>query len=122
MYPVIDTWDPIDKYIELDEGQSTTFTCIYTASTNSSVTITTWKFYENFLSNSSHYTITTRYDDPLNINHVKSILRLSDVVNGNTGSYTCQCGYNPSVINVNSNINSNTVTFSLKVDAHSGGH
>ena len=122
MYPVIDTWDPIDKYIELDEGQSTTFTCIYTASTNSSVTITTWKFYEMSLQiNSSHYTDITKYDSSL----VISILKLSNVTTNDTGNYTCQCGYNPSVINVNSDvnkINSNTVTFSLKVIAPQGGH
>ena len=50
MEPVIDTWDPKlnEKCIELDEGQSTIFTCIYNASTNPNVTIPTWKFNESF--------------------------------------------------------------------------
>ena len=80
---------PSRKCVELYEGQSTKFTCIYIASTNSSVTITTWTYNDETLQhNISHYTMLTEYGtDPINVNHVSSRLVFSNVTADNR-SYT----------------------------------
>ena len=63
-------------------------------------------------SNSSHYTITTRYIP--DANKVQSTLRLSNVIPDNDGIYVCQCVYNSSIIE---GIVTKTANFCLKVNA-----
>ena len=86
-------------------------------STNSSVTITTWTCNgETLQHNTSHYTMLTEYGtDPINTNHVSSRLVFSNVIANNTGTYTCQCGYNRNIISNNQDIAivSNTISFCL---------
>ena len=122
--PTLHKWltDPSSKCVELHEAQSTEFTCIYIASTNPNVTITTWKYNDKPLRrNSSHYTMITIYGtDPINAHHVSSRLIFSNVTVDNTGTYTCQCGYNQNVIiNHDQDIVSNTTSFCLKVNTTS---
>jgi len=122
IYPTIDRWYPNnDKGIEHDEGQSTEFTCVYNASTDPSVTITSWIFNENRLThNTSHYSITTQYGaDPANINHVKSTLKLSKVVPDDSGTYVCQLAYNSQIIYDKKEVSSST-SFCLRVNPHKG--
>ena len=122
VHPVLHKWHPpSSKCVELYEGQSTDFTCIYTASPNSSVTITTWTYNDETLPhNTSHYTMLTEYGtDPINANHVSSSLVFSNVIANNTGTYSCQCGYNQNIISNNQEIVSNTTSFCLKVNATS---
>ena len=106
--------------IELNEGQSTEFTCIYHASADPNVTITTWKFNEELLeqNNSSHYTVVTKYGiDPLHRNSVLSRLILSNLKPDNAGIYTCQCVYSSNVyVNGKDNIGSEAASFCVKVD------
>ena len=106
--------------MEVDEGQSVEFTCVYNASTNPNVTITTWKFDADFLKhNSSHYTLTTRYgNDPINVNHVLSKLLLSDVIPDNAGTYVCQCSYSQIIYNKNNHVTSGANSFCLNVKPH----
>ena len=117
--PTLHKWvpDPSSKCVELHEGQSTEFICIYTASTNPNITVTTWKYNgEPLQHNSSHYTMITIYGtDPINANHVSSRLVFSNVTTDNNGTYTCQCGYK--IINHNQDIVFNTTIFCLKVNA-----
>ena len=118
VHPTLDKTFPIanDQCIELSEGQSTEFTCIYNASTNPSVTITTWRFNGKLLEhNSSHYTIITQYN---NSNRVLSRLTLLSVSHDNTGTYTCQCAFNSSV--VDKEVVSEAANFCLNVK--SGQH
>ena len=119
VYPALDKWipGPNNQCIELTEGQSTEFTCIYTASTNPYVTNTTWKFNGELLKhNSSHYTMITQYGNgPINLNRVLSRITLSNVVPDNAGTYACQCGYNSSVINEKENVVSEAANFCLRV-------
>ena len=86
---VVNPWPTLvsqlpSQYVELNEGEAINLTCIYHASTNPNVTITTWKFNEEILDhNSSHYTVITNYggsDDPLYHNRVSSRLIISDVI------------------------------------------
>ena len=120
MYPALDKRIPSlsNHCVELSEGQSTEFTCVYNASTNQSVTITTWKFNEELLKhNSSHCTMITQYgNDPVNFNRVLSRITLLNVKPNNTGTYTCQCVYNSKVIvNDEEGIVSEAANFCLKV-------
>ena len=103
--------------VELTEGQSTEFTCIYNASTDPNVTIATWEFNEELLEHdSSHYTMTTQYgSDPVNVNHVLSRITLTNVKHDNAGTYTCQCVYNPKVIVDDQAVVSEAASFCLKV-------
>ena len=123
--PTLDKWFP-NSSVEIDEGQSTKFICTYNASTNPNVTITTWKFEEDFLQhNSSHYIIITEYGyDPINPNHVLSRLILSNVVSDNAGIYTCQCVYNRDIIYSKGIFYSGTESFNVKVKpkVESGQH
>ena len=118
VYPTIDKWLPSSsKSVEIYEGDSTEFTCIYNASTDPNITIITWKFEENYLQhNSSHYTMITDYGtDPANANQVLSKLQLSNVVPDNTGTYSCQCLYNGSMIYGNRKFYSRAENFHLEV-------
>ena len=115
--PTLDKTLPVayNQCVELNEGQSTEFTCIYNASTNPDVTITTWKFNNRLLKhNSSHYTMTTEYDsDHSNLNRVLSRLRLLNVIPDNTGTFTCQCAFISNVID--EEVVSEAASFCLKV-------
>ena len=115
MYPTLDT-NPNNQCVEVKEGRSIQFTCIYNASTNSNITITTWKFNEELLEHdSSHYTMITQYgSDPVNFNRVLSRITLSNVIHDNAGTYTCQCAYNPKFVN-DKGIVSDAANFCLKV-------
>ena len=119
MYPTLDKHIPSanNKCVELTEGQSTEFTCIYNASTDPNITITTWEFNEVLLEhNSSHYTMTTQYgNDPANINRVLSRIVLSNVKHDNAGTYICQCAYNPKVIVDDKDVVSEAASVCLKV-------
>ena len=116
MLPTLDKWVPSSS-VEVLEGHSTEFTCIYNASTNPNITITTWKFEEEYLQhNSAHYTMTTKYGtDPANANHVLSKIQLSNVALDNAGTYSCQCVYNRSTIYSKHTFDSETKSFHLKV-------
>ena len=115
VYPTLDT-NPNNQCVEVKEGQSIQFTCIYNASTDRNVTITTWKFNEELLEHdSSHYTIITHYgSDPVNFNRVLSRITLSNVIPDNAGTYTCQCAYNPKIFN-DKDVVSEAANFCLKV-------
>ena len=115
--PTLDKWLP-NSSVEIDEGYSTEFNCTYNASTNPNVTITIWKFEEDFLQhNSSHFTIINKYGyDPINPNHVLSRLILSNVVPDNAGTYTCQCVYNRDIIYSKETFSSGAKNFYLKVN------
>ena len=88
------------RCVERNEGQSAELTCIYNASTNLNITITTWRFNGELLKeNLSHYTIITKPGgDPRNLNRVLSRLILSNLTSDNGGTYTCQCVYNSTAI------------------------
>ena len=119
MWPTLDKWEPnYTNNIEIYEGESTEFTCIYNASTNPNITITSWKFKEYYLHhNSSHYTMTTTHG---NANYVISRLNLSDVSPEHAGTYSCQCVYNRDKIYGKGEFHSRAKSFHLKVK--SGQH
>ena len=114
--PTLDKWMPSSS-IEVDEGHSTEFICIYNASTNPNITITTWKFEEEFLQhNSDHYTMTTESGtDPINANQILSKLQISNVASDDAGTYICQCVYNKSTIYGEETFYSGAGSFHLKV-------
>ena len=113
MRPTLD----MPSYSSVIEGHSTEFTCIYNASTNLNLTITTWKFEEDYLQyNSTHYTMTTEFGtDPANVNRILSKLILSNVVADNAGTYTCQCVYNREMMYSKGTVYSETKIFYLEV-------
>ena len=116
--PTLEKWSN-DHCIELNEGQSTEFTCIYHASTNPNITITTWRFNEELLEqNLSHHTVVTKYGiDPIHRKSVLSRLVLSNVIPNNNGTYTCQCVYNSTVIaSHKDNVVSRAASFCLEVN------
>ena len=119
MLPTLDKWLPYpnDDSVEVDEGQSIEFACIYDASTNPNITMATWKFNKDTLQNKSNrYTMITEYGtDPVNTNHVSSRLILSTVVPDNAGNYTCQCIYNRDIIYSEGEVRLRAETFHLKV-------
>ena len=90
--PTLDKWVP-GSSIEIDEGHSTEFTCKYNAITNTNITITNWKFEDDYLQhNSDHYTMTTEYGtDPINANRIVSKPQISNVAFDDAGTYICQC-------------------------------
>ena len=116
--PTLDKWSK-NQCVELSKGHSTEFFCIYNASTDPNITITTWRFNEELLEqNSSHYTMITRYggSDPLHRNQVFSTLIISNVIPALNGTYTCQCEYNSTaLINQKDNVVSRAASFCLKV-------
>ena len=119
MLPALDKWLPYpnNNSIEVDEGHSIEFTCIYNASTNPNVTMATWNFEEDYLKhNSSHHTMTTEYGtDPANAKRILSRLILLNVVPDDTGTYTCQCVYNSDIIYNKEMFCSATESFHVKV-------
>ena len=119
MLPTLDKWLPYpnNDSIEVDEGHSIEFTCIYNASTNRNVTMATWNFKEDYLKhNSSRHTMTTEYGtDPANAKRILSRLILSNVVPDDAGTYTCQCVYNSDIIYNKETFCSGTESFHVKV-------
>ena len=109
---------PNNRCVELIEGQSTEFTCIYNASTNPNIAITTWRFNGELLEqNSSHYTMITKPGyDPINLNRVLSRLILSNLVSDNSGTYSCQCAYNSTAIAGHNHVVSKANNYCLKVN------
>ena len=120
VHPTLDKWVP-NSTVEVDEGHSTEFTCIYNASTNPNIRIASWKLEDFLQHNSDHYTmITMNGTDPINANRILSKLKISNVASDNAGTYTCQCVYNASTIYDEKTFYSETASFHLKVK--SGQH
>ena len=127
VFPTLDKWLPSpNNSVEIDEGQSTEFMCVYNASTDPIITMTTWKFEEDYLEhNTSHHIMTTEYGtDPANANRVLSKFILSNVGLGNAGTYTCRCVYNRNIIYSKEPVYSGAESFHVKVKprAKSGQH
>jgi len=102
---------------DLTTGHSTQFTCVYNASSNPNVTITLWRLNDKLLThNTSHYTLITEYgvDD---LDKVRSTLIISNAGSAISGTYTCWCEYNQSMIYENELFRSSSASVCLRVGA-----
>ena len=101
----------------LTTGHSTTFTCIYNASSDPYMTVTMWSLNGTLLThNTSHFTMITVFNfDYLHPDKVRSTLTISNVNHGISGTYTCWCEYNKSLIYENEMFRSNTASVNLTV-------
>ena len=102
---------------DLTTGHSTTFSCTYNASSDPNITITMWSLNGTLLThNTSHFTMITEFNfDYLHPDKVKSKLIISNVNHSISGTYTCWCEYNKSLIYENEVFRSNSTSVCLRV-------
>ena len=98
-------------------GDSTQFTCTYSASSNRHIAITRWSVNSTLIEkDTSHYALTTEYNYKyFHPDQVRSTLIISNATIDISGRYTCWCEYNESMIYGNEKIRSNPSSVNLTV-------